>query len=342
MRSTIRLLTIILIVQVAVSVFTFTSDDTLATFKAEEPLVNLSLEQLSKIQITVREKDAEDRVLTLEKTDGEWILPDYFSFPVASKKLDTFRDKLFTLKKPFPVGSTASAAKQFEVSEEKFQTKVEFLNGEKVVDTLYLGSSPSFKKVHISTQEDPLSYSVGYSGFELRAKEKSWIDKSYLNTDRTEVKSIQLADYSLEQAEDGKAFTLSDLNSETEEVNTSKMSTLVKAITEPTFLDILGTEAKEEYGLSAPELEYTVTTSDDSSKTYKYGKVGEQSHYALQVSGDDKIFKVSSFQVEKIKDATRDSLVKAVEVEASEDAVEETTTESVAPEMTSEETSNQE
>ncbi|MBK8576661.1 MAG: hypothetical protein IPN90_13620 [Elusimicrobia bacterium] len=46
------------------------------------------------------------------------------------------------------MGDTADARKRCKVTEETFEKKVVFLQGGKEKKTLYLGTSPEYRKVH--------------------------------------------------------------------------------------------------------------------------------------------------------------------------------------------------
>ncbi|MCB0329238.1 MAG: DUF4340 domain-containing protein [Bdellovibrionales bacterium] len=315
MKSNVKILAIVLLAQILASVLLLTGGERLEAFKAEEPLLNLSLDDLTTINITVHEKDQPERIESLTKDDGNWVIASHFSFPVSEEKLDVFRNVLFNVKRPYPVGSSASAAKRFEVSDDSFQTKVEFKNGEKVLDTLYVGSSPAFKKAHVRTKGSDFSYAIDFSSFELRGKGNTWINRDYVKIDRESVQGIEYKDILLKRNSETDTLTLDGL-ADDEQIVDSEFSTLVSATTQMSFLDVLGTEEKEEYNLKEPALVFSVTLKDGTKSTYSLGEVKEETHFVLKVSNKPFYLKVAGFQVNKFKDTTRASLVEKKEEKA--------------------------
>lgn len=309
MKSLLLPLSILLAVQLLLSVVLSAFQTDMSSFTPEEDFIALSLEDLDEILITVREDKTPERSLILKKESDIWILPDYYRFPVSGKKLRMLQEQLFQLKKPYPVGSTKLAANQFEVSEKTFQTRVEFKQDGKVVETLYLGTSPSFKKVHARTQSDERTYAISFSNYELKAKDNAWLNREYLHLPPTKIQKIEFRDISLERSQVDAVWQLGNLNPDKEELDLGAANSLINDLTKINFLDILGQEVKKEYNLSKPALSYSISLFNGSKIQYEYGKVKGETYYVLRVSDEPNLFKISGYQVDKIKDVSSSALI---------------------------------
>ncbi|MCB0319343.1 MAG: DUF4340 domain-containing protein [Bdellovibrionales bacterium] len=319
MKNSIQFLSILLVVQLIGAALLSFQGSGLETFQPEEPFLNLSLDSLTEIRV-IPPAEKQDEAVTLKKQDGNWVLENYFQFPVSEKKLESFSKKLFTLQKPFPVGTTKIAEKQFEVAEEKFASKIEFVKDGNVVNTIFLGSAPSFKKVHARVAGSDLTYAIPFSAYDLQGKPSTWIDRDYLKLSDDEVQLIQFKDLTLRHTKGNTPpISLEGLQAD-EEPNEQALSDFMRDLLKIGFLDVLGTDAKDEYNLSAPALTYTVQSAT-GEKSFTYGKLKDDSAYALKVSDKPFYFKISNFQVEKLTKITRETLVKKKENEKPADAI---------------------
>lgn len=317
MKSLIFPLTLLLGIQIVLGMILTGSHDEMAAFQAEERFLDLSLEDIDEVRITVREEGQSERVLALRKESDVWILPEYYSFPVSGKKLSVLQEKLFQMKKPYPVGSTGLAAKQFEVSDETFQTRVELKKEGDVIETLYLGTSPSFKKIHIRKKDELQTYAMPFSSYELRAKENAWLNREFLHLPPSDIKSITFHDFTLKRNESDSTLVPLSIDADSEQPARSAIDDFVKNITTLSFLDVLGEEVKDEYNLTKPAHTLLVTLNDGTEIRYDFGDVKDETHYVLRLSGEERLLKIAGYQVDKIKDVTRADLIEAKETVSS-------------------------
>ncbi|MGA1191178.1 MAG: DUF4340 domain-containing protein [Bdellovibrionota bacterium] len=313
MKSLVFPLTLLLGIQIFFGLILTSSHDEMAAFQAEDPLLDLSLEDIDEVLITVREEGQSERVLTLRKESDIWILPDYYAFPVSGKKLSVLQEKLFQIKKPYPVGSTELAAKQFEVSDKTFQTRVELKKEGDIIETLYLGTSPSFKKIHLRRKDELQTYAIPFSSYELRAKENAWLNREYLHLQPSDIKSITFHDFTLERDESSSMLLPQGMDASSEQAARSTIDDFVKNITTLSFLDVLGEEVKDEYNLTKPAHTLRVALNDGTEVRYDFGDVKDETHYVLRLSGEERLLKIAGYQVDKIKDVTRADLIEAKE-----------------------------
>ena len=159
MNRLIQVLSGVLFIQlVLAAILTFSGRDT-GAFASKEPLLDLTLAKVDKITIVEEGKPA----LVLNKKGENWLIPGYFGFPVDQEKLGKVTDKLFGITKSWPVATTGAAWKRFKVSGDKFERKIVFSKADFVLNTLYIGSSPSYRKVHARLKDQDEVYSIEFS-----------------------------------------------------------------------------------------------------------------------------------------------------------------------------------
>ncbi len=334
MSSTaIKSLIVLLVIQAVLTATMFARDNSLTAFTPHEPLLDLQLDQLSKIIVT-EGKDS----LTLEQHDGTWVLPHFDHFPISDSKRALFEDKLFTINKPYPVGNTEIAAKQFETSEEKFKKRLAFYKGETLVENLFLGNSPGFKKIHVRKGSEEQTFSIEFSSYDLQTTATAWYDRNFLKVKQDDLSKLELKDITV-AFENG--VPLLDGLTDSEEPVADKLDDLVKQTTRLTFSDMLGTEEKKSYRMESPILTFTLTQSDGSTVEYLFGapepeqkKDGEEEkaapayHAVLKLSTAPFYFRISDSKIQDLLAWKRSDLVKAKEVE--EKATEEGATEATS------------
>lgn len=143
--------------------------------------------------------DKESSVL-LSLGENGWQLPNYHSLPVETAKLKRALEDLPTLTRGWPVANTSSAGERFEVAEDEFQRKVVYFGGDSEQGSLYLGTSPGFRKVHTRIAGSDAVYSVEFNTFDLPTSPAEWLDKALLQV--RDVQTISGLDYSLRKEGD--------------------------------------------------------------------------------------------------------------------------------------------
>lgn len=303
MNRLIQVLSGVLFIQlVLAALLTFTGRET-GAFASKEPLLDLTLVKVDKITIVEKDKP----VLVLEKQDEYWQMPGYFDFPVDQEKLRNVTDKLFGITKPWPVATTEAAWKRFKVGKDGFERKMVFAKGDYDLNTLYIGSSPSYRKVHARLTDQDEVYSVEFSTFEVGSASNDWADKSYLHVERDQITELVLPTVTLKQ--DGAKMVVAELK-ETEESNGSEINNLTNKIAKLSFSEVLGKEDQPEYQQQSPELEIELTVKSGDQFKYTFSKLKDTDDYALKKSVDDYYFKIAGYVVDGFLEFSREKLVK--------------------------------
>ncbi len=119
----------------------------------------------------------------INKTDTGWQLAD--GKPADATKVQDVLDKLATSSAGWPVATRQSTAERFEVTEEKFQKHLTLRAEEEVVADVYFGTSPSYRKVHVSDIDGGPVFAIEFSNYELGSDNAAWLDKQLLRPQGT-------------------------------------------------------------------------------------------------------------------------------------------------------------
>ena len=234
------------------------------------------------------------------------------SFLPSQSKIENFLETLAGLKRPYPVGNTSVAAKQFRVTEKEFEKKIALYANDKNSETLYLGTSSTFKKVHARRDDEKPVYEIEFETYEASTNSSSWWDKDYLHIARDDIAQIQFPDFSLVQSSDN-VFEVESLE-EGNKTNTEKVNSLLGKITSLTFSKVLGTEDKPEYKDYSEIIAFSLELKSGEVSEYRVLAKDEQaSDLILKVSDRPYFFQVSKYSIDDLKNAKRADLVLAKE-----------------------------
>jgi hypothetical protein len=259
--------------------------------------------------------------LEVHKKEGKWVLPSMSNFPVATEKVEQVLKHLVEAKRSWPMGNTKMAAKQFEVTDEKFERKFSFYTGDKLAGTLYLGNSPSYRKVYARIDQDDKTYSVEFNTVDAPTTAKDWAEHNLYKLDRSKVAHIKFHDFTLDR--EGAAFVLSGLNSE-EVTNATEADNFFAKVQNPYFEDVMMS-----YDGAIKLLEYSVTNDDKTERQYTYfamkedaslaplaattkeaGQTPQDEFAVLKVSDFPYYFKIRKARVDELAKFTRATFVK--------------------------------
>ena len=163
-----------------------------------EPFLSFDLEVVDTLSVA----DAEQS-LTLTRTDDAWTVAG--GLPADSGKIDRVLGKLAEAEGGWPVATSASAMTRFEVTEEAHQRHVTVGEGDETLADIYLGTSPSYQRVHARHTSGGPVYAIDFSNYEAGAKVSDWLQKSLLQPDGALQSIARLGEsaWTLESTDDG-------------------------------------------------------------------------------------------------------------------------------------------
>ena len=287
--------------QLVVAVVLNLTGEDYGTFQAEERLLSFNRQAVDGLRI----EDGTDS-LVLEKQEGKWLLPESGDFPASQANVKRLLDKLAALEKGWPVAKTRSAARRFTVGEQQFERKLTLFADDDAQATLYVGSSPGFRKVYVRPGGENDIFAVDFNAWEADAKTDYWIDKDILKLDQSMVERIEMPGLIL-QRQDGELQVV-DLD-QTEQTNGEASRGLLGKLTGLSIQSLLGTEAEPKYRQDEPALEVRMTREGGEVLGYRFSKPQDASYYVLKRSDLDHYFKVAEYMVDPVRETTRENLV---------------------------------
>jgi hypothetical protein len=292
MNRTITWLAAALAVQLLLSVVLLWPRENVGEEGAREPLMSFTPDSVDRLVIS----DSENTVLLTRGDDG-WLMPDYHKLPADAARLKRAITELPALRRGWPVANSASAAERFEVAEDDFQRRVEYFAGENALGTLYIGTSPGFRKVHARLVEGDSIYAVNYNSFDLPAKPAEWLDKTLLQVD--EVQGVTGLDYSLRR--DGDAW-LGDGETPPVEAEVDDLLNGLRSLRVTRAADIATASTLDE--MEAPP----TLTVDAGGGRYEFRLFEIEDDYYIQRADIPVYFSLSAFDYDRLNDVDSESL----------------------------------
>lgn len=295
---------ICMVVQVALAVGANLTRTDYSAFKHMEKLLSFDAKMVDEILI----EQNDEQVITLMKKEGRWRVSPMNNFQADQDKVEDFLEKLSELKKDWPVVTTSTAAGRFMVAANDFKRKIVLSKKGKIIETLFLGTSPSFRKIHARQKVEDSVYAVNFNDYEASAKPEEWIDKGVLKQQISEISRVQMPDFSLSRQD--KNFTVEGIDTNTEETVAEEAERLIHKIADLRIRTVLGLDAKPEYNQENIEFRYTLMMSSGDSKEYLFLKPDDADYYILKPSHWEEYFKVDDWVVDGIKEIDRSKLVR--------------------------------
>jgi hypothetical protein len=303
MKKWILILSGLLSAQLVLAVVLNLTGEDYGTFQAEERLLSFNRQAVDGLRI----EDGTDS-LVLKKQEGKWLLPESGDFPASQANVKRLLDKLAALEKGWPVAKTRSAARRFTVSEQQFERKLTLFADDDAQATLYVGSSPGFRKVYVRPGGENDIFAVDFNTWEAEAKDDDWIDKGVLTLDESIVERLEMPGIIM-QWQDGRLQVIN--LEENEQTNVEESSALLGKLTGLRVQSLLGTDAEPEYRQDEPDLEVRITTEGGGVLDYRFSKPQDAAYYVLKRSDLAFFFEVAEHTVNPVREATRENLVQA-------------------------------
>jgi len=302
MKRPIVLLTLLLALQVGLA-FALHLDNrgTTAADKGAK-LLDITAGQVDKVELT----GPSGKDLALKKGADGWTLPEHFDAAADAGKIGNLLSELDALTRPWPVARTSEAGRRFKVDEKDYELKLALRGNGKDLATLFIGSSPGFRKVHARLSGEEEIYDIPFSTYRASLKPEDWVDREQLQVASGKISAIDLPDCRIVRIE-GK-LQLEQL-AETEQTDAKQTGKLVERLAGLRIRDIYG---KADQPLPNPvELSIRLELKDGTSRQYDFAR-GEKADYALlKVSDAPCLFEVNAGLIEELQGFDRTHLAQA-------------------------------
>ena len=159
---------------------------------------------------------SEEHTIDVRKVDDAWQLAD--GKPADAEKVSDVLAKLVSASTGWPVATSATTAERFEVTEDSFQKRLTLHSDDDVVADAYFGTSPGYRKVHVSNVDGGPVFAIEFSNYELGSDNSSWLNKSLLRPEGSLQRLAHEGEYVLNFVDDAwVAEDGSELDSDTVE-----------------------------------------------------------------------------------------------------------------------------
>jgi hypothetical protein len=277
-------LSLLLVLQLLLAAGLYISSFTGQSDYEAKPLLDFDQGQVNKVVIRSGDSEA-----ALAKREGGWVLPELYDLPVNESKLEGVLSKIAGLETGWPVATTEGSHRRFEVAEDKFQRHIQLYQGEQIAAELYLGTSPSFRKVHGRPASVSEVYVLELNVYDLPAGEDDWLDKTLLAPG--EIAEIRGPDYVLAKL-DG-SWILSGENGEESAVpDEGNSEQLFDALGSLTVSGV----AKQTPGFDEENI-ITLEVKGESGHRYQFLAMDDK--YYLKSDRRDQVFTLSKYDYDR-------------------------------------------
>jgi uncharacterized protein DUF4340 len=128
----------------------------------------------------IRISDGHGAQAILTKTDNRWTLPGQGGLPANSTRIDQLIEQLTFTDPGWPVAHTLPARQRFQVAHYHFRRRIELWAQGESISTVFLGTSPGFRKVHARNNAKDEIYSISLNLHETATSADQWLDQRLL------------------------------------------------------------------------------------------------------------------------------------------------------------------
>lgn len=128
----------------------------------------------------VRIGDEFDNEVILVRSGKQWLLPELQHVPADLAKVEALLHSIIHQAGSWPIARSPVARQRFQVADYYYQRRLTLMSGGEKLGTLYLGTSPGFRKVHARNEDQDAIYSITLNAFEAPAVSGAWIETRLL------------------------------------------------------------------------------------------------------------------------------------------------------------------
>lgn len=270
MSKTNRLLIMLLLVQVLLLLGMRLSDTTPVANQPTKVFETLDPAKVTKLEIKGELKDESDpssppqTTVVLTKEGATWGIASADNYPADQTKVEELLDKLSKLKSRAAVLTKAVNHKKVEVAEDKYQRKITLTADGKEL-AFFLGTSPSFKNVHLRRAgSDDVVQVSDLTSWEAGARAWDWVDRAYVKIPEKDVYGLRIQNKSGVIQLDRNAAGEWIAQGVNGPLKKSVVDDLVRKASTINLEEPLGKTEKPEYRLEVPQATVTLMTGTSS------------------------------------------------------------------------------
>ncbi|WP_086932132.1 DUF4340 domain-containing protein [Agarilytica rhodophyticola] len=287
----------LLVVQIVLACALYLNSRHASEFDAQQGLISVAMAEVDTLLIT-----DQDGSVTLQKQGNTWVLPEYGMLSANHTKVTDALSKLEQVKTGWPIASSGSSYKRFELTDTNFQRKVALFKGEEKLQEVLMGTSPGYRSIHVRRAGEEDVFSVKLASYDFAAKDIEWLDKALLQIKGIE--HIKGADFEVSKNADRWEMASSPVVSAAEQqtkLDGEKVEELVS------FFKNLYVQALFDGNLDAKQKEQrnkkiAISISAAEQQLHYEFFVNDDSYYVKR-SDMENIFEISKVDYDKISQA---------------------------------------
>ncbi|WP_019601561.1 DUF4340 domain-containing protein [Teredinibacter turnerae] len=291
MNKAIKVLAGLLVAQLLV-ILALQTNKPGTTQVAAQPLISVNLNTVD----TLRIDDSNGGQVTLRKEGDRWQITNYGDQPADQSKVTELLQKLSDIEVRWPVASSAAAAERFEVAEGSAQKTLTFQTGDRVIDSLFMGTSPSYRRIHVRANGSDDIYQVELAQHDIPANPESWMDKTVLEFEG-DILSVNAGDIAVSRDTNGDETSWKLAGSATDSTDPKLINTWVKRFNSLVVSALVPAQEVEPIIVQNPAL--TVHLSGDKGDA-DYAFYAANEKYYVKRFGSSALYEIASYQAKPI------------------------------------------
>jgi len=284
MKQLLHALIFIFIIQSAMVISLYWPDTGIMEVLNTEQLVPFEPYLLDEIHVG----DDQENEAVLLKTGDRWILPDLTGLAVSPDLIEKLLQGVIHANTGWPVASTVAARQRFQLTDYNFQRRLTLIGNGELLGTIYLGSSPGFKKVQARNSVQDAIFTIAYNSFDASGINSDWLDKRTLQI--SSPLAISSDGYTLKKHENQWQ------NSRGQAPDARELEALLFALANLQIDSVAGEDMQRTLSIAVPEIKLTVET-DGRDTSFELFTLGGQ-HY-IHCSNHSLFFTLSDYDFDR-------------------------------------------
>jgi hypothetical protein len=284
MRLLIKALLLIFFIQCAMTAALYLPDTGLMQALNTEQLIPFEPYLVDEIHIG----DEQGNEAVLIKGGDHWILPDLAGLSISPELIEKLQQSVLNANTSWPVATSVAARQRFQLTDYNFQRRLTLIGNGELLGTVYLGSSPGFRKVYARNSTQEAIFSIGFSSFDASATDSDWLDKRTLQI--SSPLSIVSEHYSLNKQ--GTQW-LSDNDQQPDE---REMDALLLALASVQIEGVANKDLQRTLSIAVPDMALAVQ-SEEGETRFKLFTLGAR-HY-IHCSNHVLFFTLSKYDFDR-------------------------------------------
>lgn len=305
MKTTNRYLTFALITQL-IFVFIYGLSTQSSNDISAKKFIDINFDLVDELSI-----QAEDTLIEIRKVNDIWVLPEHDQLNVADTKIDALFADLKELSVQWPVATTKNATERFEVASDNAQKIIRFKQGDKVLKTVYLGTSPGRGKVHARIDGEDI-FAIDLAPHQISADVNEWFNKQLLSITQ-DIDYVKTSEFELKL--EGDAWSLANMDNDMPP-DSQAINTWVKRFNQLEVNQLIAPEQAQKITIQDPVFTVNLRSQD---KAYDFAFYKSEDKTFIKLFGEPRLFSMLDYQSNDIIEVSTDKFQKKKAQEATSD-----------------------